>query len=201
MSVTNYWKHFYLNSEGKLKRRKKIAIPRYLRRTKSFSENQSPSRINNPSVKTSTFRGWNRSAYFRFRANQDLISNLDNTENSKAQSLPTSGYRKITRTKSKKRKLTPSDLLAKLKPQLKGEVVLATSNLVVTRTSPTPEETTPIKLSPSSDKNLKVSERHFERLCGSKSRKYETFREVYFFIFPAALAPLDCSNQNTLISG
>ena len=159
MSVTNYWKHFYLNSEGKLKRRKKNFIPIYLRRTKSFSENQSPTRNVSSGVKTSTFRGWNRSAYFRFRANLERIDNTEvGNSNSKAQSLPTSGYKKVIHTKPKKRKVTASDLLAKLKPQLKGEVVLATSNLVVTRTSPTPEETTPIKLNPSSNKNLKVSQ-------------------------------------------
>ena len=175
MSVTNYWKHFYLNSEGKLRRRKKIHIPRYLRRAKSFSENMSPTR--NPSVKTSTFRGWNRSAYFRFRANQDLISQLDSTEsgnskNSKtSQSLPASGYKSIKRSakSTKHKKLTPGDLLAKLKPQLKGEVVLATSNLVVTRTSPTPEETTPIKVIHNDNQNLKVLEK-----CDQNHENFET---------------------------
>ena len=33
-------------------------------------------------------------------------------------------------------------------------------------------------------------------MCGSKSRKYETFRDVHFLTFSAALAPLDCSNQS-----
>ena len=168
-AVTNYWKHYYLNSEGKLKRRKKLNIPRYLRRTKSFSENMSPERnpTSNYSIKStsnyskkSTFRGWNRSAYFRFRANQDLISQLDSNHEKKAVSLPASGYKNtknISAKKPKKRKMTPSELLAKLQHTLDGKVVLATSNFVVTRTSPTPEENTPIKVLPTSDKNLKVS--------------------------------------------
>ena len=153
----NHWKHFYLNSEGKLKRRKKNNIPKYLRRTNSFSENMSPER--NPSSnysKKSTFRGWNRSAYFRFRANQDKISDLDSNHEKKTVSLPASGYKNISAKKPKKRKMTPSELLAKLQHTLDGKVVLATSNFVVTRTSPTPEENTPIKLLPASDKNLKV---------------------------------------------
>ena len=38
MSVTNYWKNYYLNTEGKLKRRKKTFVPKYLsKKSDSFN--------------------------------------------------------------------------------------------------------------------------------------------------------------------
>ena len=48
MSVTNYWKNYYLNREGKLKKVKKTFVPKYLnkpiksiKRSNSFNFGQS----------------------------------------------------------------------------------------------------------------------------------------------------------------
>ena len=95
MSVTNYWKNYYLNTEGKLKRRKKTFVPKYLtKRSNSFNFGHSVVKetpaLNRP---RGVFQGWNRSAYFRFRANKDQIS----------RSAPNSGK---------------SEIIAPLKPRL-----------------------------------------------------------------------------------
>ena len=55
-----------------------------------------------------------------------------------------------TRLKSIKRDLQPGDILEKFKHLINGKVVILTPNLVVTRTSPTPEE-----ISPTNDTNSK----------------------------------------------
>ena len=79
MSVTNYWKNYYLNTNGKLKPIKKTFVPKYLnKRSNSFAnfgqkvlEEHTPTASARPRGK---FQGWNRSAYFRFRANKDNYS-------------------------------------------------------------------------------------------------------------------------------
>ena len=75
MSVTNYWKNYYLNTEGKLKRRKKTFVPKYLNK-RSNSFNFGHSAVETPALNRprGIFQGWNRSAYFRFKANKDSIS-------------------------------------------------------------------------------------------------------------------------------
>ena len=161
MDVTDHWRHYYLDSAGNVKKRKKDLLPKYLRRAKSFTANSTIISANNNS---NIFRGWNRSAYFRFKANQ-------NNSTSKSQSAPDSGYSGST-TKSVKSILAPlfSDksnnksvknsankiLSRKSKPptdllmnnnhhSITGKVVIVTPRLIVTKTSPTPtEENSPI---------------------------------------------------------
>ncbi len=59
------WRHYYLTSDGSLRKRKKSNIPRYLRKIRS-----TPVSARNSvdyGLPSGVFRGWNRSAYMRFR--------------------------------------------------------------------------------------------------------------------------------------
>ena len=183
MTDTNYWTNFYLNTKGKLVRRKKTLVPKYLKRAKFF--NSAP----DEKLPTRLLRDWNRSAYFRYKANQDYINQLEKNK-SKSKHLPiwsppswsapvqlAAGHAAVKsriisplRPSIKKRsksetELTPLDLLAKVKHLISrgSKVVLVTPNLVVTRTSPTPED----KLSPTTEGLLKVPD--FSSLVFSSS--------------------------------
>ena len=158
MSVTNYWKNYYLNTKGNLKKHKKTLedyCPAYLQKAKSDF------------APVGTFRGWNRSAYFRFKANRDYIKNQLEKKihkqhpdwSSSSWSAPPaaqvkSGPSRIISPlrpslikKRPKSELKPIDILTKVKHLINGKVVIVTPNLIVTRTSPTPEDT----LSPSTE--------------------------------------------------
>ena len=100
MDVTDHWRHYYLDSAGNVKKKKKNILPKYLRRAKSFTENSTNS-ISSAANNSNIFRGWNRSAYFRFKANQNT-----NSSSNKSQSAPDSGYSGST-TKSVKSILAP----------------------------------------------------------------------------------------------
>lgn len=142
MSVTNYWTNYYLNQRGKLKRRKKTFVPKYLKRSKTVSDFSS-----SPNLDSKLYRGWNRSAYFRLKANKNYIDQLEDGQNEKkAKSMP--GSRIISPLKprfraKKKENLSPLEILSKFRSYITGKVVIVTPNLVVTRTSPTPEDVSP----------------------------------------------------------
>ena len=150
MSVTNYWKNYYLNTDGKLKRRKKTFVPKYLnKRSNSFAFGHHT--VDTPTASArprGVFQGWNRSAYFRFKANRDSFSSrsVPNSTPSSAIIKPLKPRLNLARRKStisKNRNLQPVDILEKFKHLIDGKVVILTPNLVVTRTSPTPEEISP----------------------------------------------------------
>ena len=101
MDVTDHWRHYYLDSAGNVKKKKKNILPKYLRRAKSFTENSTNSISSAAANNSNIFRGWNRSAYFRFKANQNT-----NSSSNKSQSAPDSGYSGST-TKSVKSILAP----------------------------------------------------------------------------------------------
>ena len=69
MSVTNYWENYYLNTQGKLKRKKKTFVPKYLKRSKSFAFTTQSKKTavfnDNP-----TFEGWNKCAHFRYNSSR-----------------------------------------------------------------------------------------------------------------------------------
>ena len=90
MEISNSWRHYYLSSGGKLKKKPKNFLPKYLRRTKSLASMTTNSA-------SSVFRGWNRSAYFRFKANNQS-TNSDKSD---------SGYSGSSGSKSVSSSLTP----------------------------------------------------------------------------------------------
>ena len=70
------WRHYYLDSAGNVKKKKKNFLPKYLRRAKSFTANSTISFASSSAANTNSniFRGWNRSAYFRSKIKSILFS-------------------------------------------------------------------------------------------------------------------------------
>ena len=175
MSVTNVWTNYYLNDKGKLRRRPKSFVPKYLKRSKSFTLGSSTAAVENKPKfnEFSTadtvelkdlFRDWNRSAFFRYKANRDFIGQLQKLDKNVNDSVtkedssqfaqkvisplkPLKFSKKKATSKRPKSELKPEEILAKFSHLISGKVVIVTPNLIVTRTSPTPEEYSPKKVS------------------------------------------------------
>ena len=79
--------------------------------------------------------------------------------------------------KSKSRNLQPVDILEKFKHLIDGKVVILTPNLVVTRTSPTPEE-----ISPTADSVPALDTKAKKAHAKSGKVNYYYFCPFYFYI-------------------
>lgn len=164
MSVTNSWKHYYLNANGKLRKKSRNFVPKYLKRSMTvpeFSELKGKAwQEEVQSEGRKLFQGWNRSAYFRFRASRDhlneLSSNKSEPESIVKKSSLISPLRPLHRVRKRpKSEIKPMEIISKVKHLINGKIVIVTPNLVVTRTSPTPEDISP---SASYKDHLKVLE-------------------------------------------
>lgn len=167
MSVADdYWRHYYMTPSGNLRRKKHNMIPKYLRRSRSsFTSRSSNSSLASTEPLGTSIRGWNRSAYFRFKANQGYINQLEKElikvkkePPTWSRSAPDSGYslprnivsalkplpKSLVRKRPQsERKGQPLDALSQLQHSIHGKVVIVTPQLIVTRQSPTPEENSP----------------------------------------------------------
>lgn len=147
MSVTNSWKHYYLNSHGKLKKKRRNFVPKYLRRSMTvpeFSELKDKAWQEEKKL----FQGWNRSAYFRFRASRDSLFKKTEESEHQSESIKKSSIISPLKPLLKVRKrpkseIKPLEIISKVKHLINGKIVIVTPNLVVTRTSPTPEDISP----------------------------------------------------------